>query len=117
MGFFKALWRGAKKTGAWLIEHSEDVARTADAVETFRTGKKPERNDQADRILVLEQRLKLLQEKTDKLEKKLEEKTGKLQVQVQTMDKQIHTLKTWLIATGITLALAVIAIVLLAFVF
>ena len=111
MSLLDTLLATMKKVSAWATKNPEKAMDAVQKVECLYTGKKYEPNYQADRMLVLEQRLNQLQEKTEKQGKKLDA----LLLQMQAMDERIRKLKTWLTVTGIALAVAVVA-ALLAFV-
>ena len=115
MGLIDTIANTLKKAGTWAAKNSAKAMDTVQKVESLCFGKAYAPNDQADRVLVAEQRVNQLQEKTEKLDKKLDQKTAALDTRVQAMEKQLRTLKIWLTVISVTLALAIAAVAIFAF--
>lgn len=115
MGLINTVVGTLRKVGTWAVRNPERAMAAVQKLEGMYTGKHYEPNNHGDRILVVEQRVNQLNEKTEKLDKKVDAKTAALQAEMEKMALQLRTLKIWLAVTGIALTLAVAAIGIFAF--
>lgn len=111
MGIIDTILTTLKNAGAWAAKNPEKAMQAVYQVESLCSGKSYEPSNQADRILVAEQRLNQLNEKTEKTDRRLDALYG----EVQAMGKQVRKLRIWLTVTGVALALALGAIAVFAF--
>ena len=99
-----------KKAGIWAVQNPGRAINAVQQVESLCSGKKYEPSTQADRILVLEQRVRQLHEKTEKQDKKIDA----LQHQIRVMEQTVRKLRIWLTVSGVALAVAVVAVAVVA---